>query len=489
MSVRRPPAARPASLLVLCLAQFMLILDVAVVNVALPSVQRDLGLTPAELPWVGTAYLLAFGGALILAGRAGDLYGRRRLFLVGLATFTLASVLCGLAQTGWQLLMARGLQGLGAAIVSPAALALLTAGFAEGEERNRALGIWGVVASGGAVAGQLLGGALTDLLDWRWIFLVNLPLGLLTLGVARRVLTESRPAVRPRLDLAGAAGLTAGLVLLTYGITRVQAAGLDRPGLAVVATAVVCLLAFVGVERLHPAPLVRLGIVRNRRLVAGNLIAALNAGAAGAAVFFATLYLQQVLGAPPLAAGAAFAPITLVIMLVSGRAARLVERFGVRALLLAGAALSAAGMLALSRVPVDGSYLADVLPGLLLVALGMGLAFVPSTIAATAGVGADDHGLASGLLNTSLQLGGAIGLAVLATLAAAAGAAAGHDPAVPAALVAGYRAGYLGAAALCALTLATALLIPRPGSPAPAADITAAGRPAGTPRVQEPTRG
>lgn len=456
---------RPLTLILtlLCATQFMLVLDVAVVNVALPSIQRDLAIRAGDLQWVSTAYTLTFGGLLVLAGRAGDLLGKRRVFVGGLALFTLASALCGAAQADWELFVSRGLQGVGAAAVSSAALALLIASFQEGAGRARAIGIFSAVASLGAAAGQLLGGVLTDLVDWRAIFLVNLPIGVAALVLAPRLVAAPPPAGRPRLDWAGAATLTAGLVVLILGLTGTEAGVIDARALVLAGVAVLLLALFAVIERRHPEPLVRFGLFRIRPVAVGNTAMALSAGAVTAALFFATLYLQLVLGYSPLAVAAAFVPITLVIALLSPRAGALAIRLGIRRLLLTGTALATTGALALAAIPEHGSYVVNVLPGLLLLGLGMAAFFAPAMVAATSGVAESDQGLASGAIGTSQQLGGAIGLAIASTVSTAVAEASrsGGD----AGLVAGYRAGLLVVAAL--LVLAAVASAFAPGAEAP----------------------
>ncbi|MGH3679488.1 MAG: MFS transporter, partial [Natronosporangium sp.] len=396
LPARTAPANRRLALAVLCGAQFMLIVDIVALNVALPSIQRGLSIQPGQIQLAGVAYTLTFGSLLIVAGRAGDLLGRRRIFRIGLAIFTIASVLTAAAQTGEQLFAGRALQGLGAAMVSSTALALVTSTFAEGEQRNRAIGIWGAIGSGGAVAGQLLGGLLTERFGWQSIFLINLPVGIVAIMLAGRLFTESRAGGRERLDLGGAALLTAGVATFSLTVARIAEQRVD-PGLLALGAATVLLLAgFALVQRRHPTPLVQFGLLRNRGVHTGNLVLALLAGATGAALFFTTLYLQGVLGYSPSAVGVAFAPVTVIVLVVSPYAGRLAGRVGVRTLLVTGTTLAVLGLLHLSLVGVDGSYLTEVLPGLTAVALGNGLAFAPTMIAATAGVDARDHGLASG---------------------------------------------------------------------------------------------
>ncbi len=459
------------TLLVLCAAQFMLVLDISVVNVALASVQRELGFTPANLQWVLTAYTLAFGGLLVVGGRAADLFGRRRLFVAGLVVFSGASLLCALAQDAVTFVLARGLQGAGGALVSPAALSLLTTTFTQGAARDRALGAWGAVAAGGGTAGLLLGGVLTDGPGWRWVFLINVPLGLLALAASPRFVPEGRGGVRRRLDLPGALLLTAGLVAVVYGLTQLEVRGpASAPVLAPLGAGALLLGAFAWVERRAPAPLVPARALRSRATVGADLVAALTSAVVVGMSFFVALYLRQVLGYSAIATGGAFLPITLVIMGVSTVVPRLVGRFGARAGLATGAVAFAVGMLLLSRLPVAGDYLTDLLPGLLLCGIGLGASFTAATVAATSALGPSEQGLASGLLNTAQQLGGAVGLAVLATVAAGRTGtlAAAGEPAA-AALTGGFRAGFAAAAGFAVLALVAALtVVPRRGAPVPA---------------------
>lgn len=427
-----------AAFAVLCAAQVMLIVDVVVLTVALPTIQAALGIPTDQLHLAGIAYTLTFGSLLIVAGRAGDLYGRRRVFRIGLLVFTIASALAALSQEGWHLFAARVLQGAGAAMVSPTALALVTSLF-QGDQRNRALGIWASAGSVGAVLGQVLGGVLTDLFGWQSIFLINLPIGIAGLALAGR-LPDDRTTDRPSLDVAGALLLAVGVAAFSIGL-------IGAP-LSLLIAAVV-LAAFWWHERRRPEPLVRFGLLRMQAVQAGNGVLAVLAGTTAAALFFATLYLQDVTGYSALQVGLAFAPITVVVLVVSPYAGRLAGRFGARPLMAVGTATTTAGLLLLAFVSPDGSYFTDVLPGLTLVALGNGLAFAPTMIAATA-VDAADSGLASGLLNTAQELGSATGLATLAAIAAVAA-----QPTV------GYRAGYLAAAALVLLATVLALRTPR----------------------------
>jgi len=454
-----PTAARTVSpwlvLVIACLAQFMVVLDATVVNIALPSVQRGLHFSIANLQWVVNGYSLIFGGFLLLGGRAADLLGRRRLFVTGVILFSAASLLNGLAQTSGMLIAGRGLQGLGGALVSPAALAIITTTFTDTEQRTRALGVWAAIAAGGSAVGLLLGGVLTDLASWRWVFFVNVPVGVLTVAMALAWVRESRlVGARSSFDLLGAVSVTAGLVVLVYAIVKAQAWGWGSArtlGLGAVAGAL--LAAFIAIERRSAAPLVRLGIFRVRALAIADTALLLVASGMFGMFFFASLYVQEILGYSPLRAGLAFLPVTIGIMAGAGAAQQLIRRLGVRNVGAAGISIAAAGMLYLTRLPVHGSYVGDLLVGLVPMSIGMGLAFVPITLLGTGGVSDDDAGLASGLFNTAQQVGGSLGLAVLATLAASrtAGVLRGSSPAaVMSAKVAGYHVAFLGAAIMLA---------------------------------------
>jgi EmrB/QacA subfamily drug resistance transporter len=437
----------------LCAAQFMLILDVVIINVAVPSIRRDLGLLDARVQLTATAYTIAFGSLLIISGRAGDLFGRRRMLLTGLSVFVAASLLAGAAQVDWHLFAARGLQGVGAAMVSANALAAITASLAEGPARNWALGLWAGVGSAGAIAGQLVGGAVTQFFGWRWIFFLNVPIGLAVVVVLALLVRDTPATARSRMDLPGALLLAGGLAGAILALTWLAEDGARGRSLAAAAAASALLAAFAFVERRQPAPVLRLGLLRLPGVRAANATLLLNAGALGATLFFLTLYLQVVLGHSALAVGAAFAPITLLILLLSPRAAKLTTRFGARRLMVVGLALLAGGALLLARLPADGDYWTDVLPGMVLLALGSGLAFAPTYIAASSGVAAEDQGAASGLINSAQEIGAAVGLAVLALVAT--------RVAGPGALVEGYRAGLVGAAVLFAASAAIAVTMPR----------------------------
>ena len=408
-------------LTLVCIGQFMVVLDISIVNVALPSIQRDLRFSSSELQWVVNAYTLTFAGFLLLGGRAADLFGRRRIFLVGLGVFTVASLFGGLAQSETWLIAARTLQGLGAAILAPATLTILTASFAEGPARARALGVWSAVASAGASAGALLGGILTDVLSWRWILFVNVPVGVVALIAARRYLPESRADMAHRhLDVAGAVTVTGGLVALVYAIVRTERYTWGSPEVLVpLAVAVVLLAAFVLIQqRFSRAPLVPLRIFRSRSVAGGNAVMFLMFCAMFGSWYFETLYMQRVLGFSPLQAGLAFLPQTLLIAAGAQVTARLVTRLGPRLLILIGTLVGASGLVWLAQITPDSSFVPDLLFPFILIGLGMGLTVTPVTVAGTAGVPRADSGLASGLLNTSRTVGASIGLAVLATLAA-----------------------------------------------------------------------
>ncbi|HTD80450.1 MAG TPA: MFS transporter, partial [Chloroflexota bacterium] len=411
--------------------------------------------SPANLQWIVNGYTLVFGGFLLLGGRAADLFGRKRLFLIGVGVFTLASMLNGLAQSSGMLIIGRGLQGLGGALVSPAALSIVTTTFSDGEQRTKALGVWSAIAAGGSAVGLLVGGALTDLASWRWVFFVNLPVGIITFALALRFVAESRVNLARRsLDLAGAFTVTSGLVILVYAIVKAQSFGWGSARtLGLGAVAVVLLAAFVAIEHRSKSPLMRLSIFRVRSLAVADTVLLLLASGMFGMFFFASLYIQQILGYSPLKAGLAFLPVTAVIMIGAGLAQQLIRRFGVRNVGAFGIALASVGLLVLTQLPVHGSYAGSVLPGLLPLGLGLGLAFVPITLLGTSGVREEDNGLASGLFNTAQQVGGSLGLAVLSTLAASQAARVLHGSGIAAiqtARVSGYHVAFLAAAIMLA---------------------------------------
>lgn len=419
-SVRGADTNKWLVLVIVCLAQFMVILDATVVNVALPSIQHGLHFSESNLQWVINAYTLMFGGFLLLGGRAGDLIGRKRLFLAGVVVFSLASLLNGLSQSSEMLIVGRGLQGLGGALVSPAALSVLTTTFSEGQERTRAMGVWSGIAAGGGAVGLLAGGILTSTLSWQWIFFVNVPIGVIAFIAAWKWVPESTGNLEHRtFDIAGAISVTAGLILLVFTIVKAQSYGwISGKSLGLFALSFALLATFVFIETRSRSPLVRLRIFSIRSVTAGNVVLLFVISGLFAMFFFASLYAQNILGYKPIEAGFAFLPVALGIGVGAGIAQQMIRRFGVRAVLTIGLVLSTIGMAVLTQLPVHGSYLGNLMTGLMPISIGMGFAFVPITLLATSGVGPEDAGLASGLFNTSQQIGGALGLAILSTLAA-----------------------------------------------------------------------
>ncbi len=406
-------------LVLVCIAQFMVILDATIVNVALPSVQRGLHFTPSGLQWIVNGYTLVFGGFLLLGGRASDLFGRQRLFVAGIAVFTLASLMNGLATSSGILIAGRVVQGFGAALVSPAALSIVTTTFAEGKERTQALGIWSAIAAGGGAVGLVLGGVLTETLSWRWVFFINLPIGIAAALLSLRFVPNSRAEDEPETaDVAGAVTVTAGLLVLVYAIVKAQAYGWGSgKTIGLFAAGVVLLAAFVAIERRSKAPLIKLGLLRLPSLAAGNLAMLFVASGLFSMFYFASLYLQEILHYSPIQGGLAFVPFTLGIVIGAGAAQQLIARFGIRAVMITGLVLGAIGLSLFTQVTTHGSYLGGVFPGVMVASIGMGLAFVPLTLLATTNIATEDAGLASGLFNTSQQVGGALGLAILSTLA------------------------------------------------------------------------
>jgi EmrB/QacA subfamily drug resistance transporter len=400
-------------------AQFMVILDVAIVNVALPSIKTDLHFSEANLQWVITAYAILFGGVLLLGGRLADLFGRRRLFVAGLGVFVLSSLLSGLAWSEASLIAFRALQGLGGALLAPAALSILMTTFAEGRERNIALGIWGAASGSGGAAGVLLGGVLTSYLNWTWIFFINVPVGLGVIALTPWLLRESTGLVQHRhFDLAGATSVTAGLMLLVYALTRATQDGWSSTStLTLLGASVVLIGAFIAIELRSRAPLLPLRLFRLRTLTAAN-VAGVAVAAVGFSMFFLlTLYMQQVLHYSPIQTGVAFVAITLTIVVVSNIAQGLVTRLGARRVLTVGLVTAAAALALFARLPQDGHYFWDIFPAMVLGGIGMSLSFISMTIAGLTGVERADAGVASGLINTSRQVGGAVGLAAVSTLA------------------------------------------------------------------------
>ncbi|MBI5310053.1 MAG: MFS transporter [Actinobacteria bacterium] len=456
-----PTAARNAShwlvLVVVCFAQFMVVLDATIVNVALPSIQEDLNLSPANLQWIVNAYTLVFGGFLLLGGRLADLVGRRLIFIVGTLVFATASAVNALASTGEMLIVARGFQGLGGALISPAALSIITVNFVEGPERTKALSIWGAIAAGGAAFGLLLGGLLTEQLSWQWNFIVNLPVGILVILAALRWVPESRHEGEHRhFDVAGATTVTSGLMVLVYAIVKAPEWGWgSATTLLWVGGALALLAAFIAIELRSPAPLVRLSFFKMRWITVANLTMFAVAGGMFSMFYFASLYVQQIMGFGPLKAGLAFLPVSLGIMFGAGMSQQSIGRIGVKPVSMIGMTLTTIGLIVMAvTTQTDGTY-PQMLMGLLPMALGMGMTFVPMTLVATAGVDEADAGLASGTFNTSQQVGGALGLAILASIATEYTAnfletaenvksTATHN----AALVEGFQAAFIGGAGL-----------------------------------------
>ena len=413
------PRAKNLALALLAMTQFVVVLDASIVNVALPSIGKALDFSQDNLAWVVNAYTLTFGGFLLLGGRLADLLGRRRMFMYGLVLFSLASLLGGFAQSDIWLVIARGAQGLGAAIVSPAALSIITNTFAEGAERNKALGVWGAVAGSGGAAGVLLGGVLTQYLGWEWVLFVNTPIGIAAALLAPRLLDESRDEVEHRsFDVVGAISVTAGLVLLVYALLDAPQKGWGSTQTIVLAiVAVVILAGFVLWERGRRAPLVPFSIFRLQTLRGANVVSLLVAMSLFSMFFFISLYMQQVLGYDALKAGLSYLPLAGTIIISAGVASALVTRIGFKITLIAGMTFVTGGLLWFAQVPPNGSYVSDLLGPMLLAAVGLGFAFVPVTIAAVTGIRPDQAGLASGLVNTSQQVGGALGLALLVAIA------------------------------------------------------------------------
>ena len=470
----RPDPRRWIALAVIVAAQFMVVLDVAIVNVALPSIKTDLHFTQESLQWVVTAYAILFGGALLLGGRMADLLGRRRLFMAGLVLFTASSLLDGLAWSEGSLIGFRALQGLGAALLSPAALSILTTTFREGRERNIALGIWGAASGSGGAAGVLLGGVLTSSFGWSWIFLVNLPVGALLLAVSPWLLRESRAELDHRhFDTAGAASITSGVMLLVYGMTRAAQHGwLTASTIALLGVSIALILAFVAIELRSSAPLLPLRIFRLRTLAAANATQLLVAGALFSQFFLLTLYMQEVLHYSALQTGVAYIALTLAIITVSTLAQALVTRVGIRPILPVGLTLAAAALVLYARLPVHGHYFWDLFPAFLLSGIGLALSFVPLVIGALTGVRQSDAGVASGLFTTSQQVGGAIGVAAATTIATTftnryVNVHAGATPLTGNALNHGFEIAFYALAGLMVLAavLAATLIESRPAAP------------------------
>jgi EmrB/QacA subfamily drug resistance transporter len=452
-------------LALLAIAQFVVVLDASIVNVALPSIGRGLHFSQDSLSWVVNAYVLTFGGFLLLGGRAADLLGRRRMFMVGLVIFAVASLLGGLAQSPGWLIAARAVQGFGAALLSPAALSIVTTTFTEGSERNTALGVWGAVAGSGGAAGVLLGGILTSGLGWQWVLFVNTPIGIAAALIAPRLIAESKAQAEHRkFDFAGAATVTGGLSLLVYALVDAHSAGWGSfQTIGLLALSVALLAAFSVIEQRSKAPLMPFRIFRLPTVTGANVTGLLIGASLFSMFFFISLYMQQVLGYSAIHAGVSYLPLAVSIIVTAGIASQLVTRMGFKPVLLAGMAFIAGGLLWFSQVHTHGSYLADILGPSLLAGIGLGLSFVPVTIAAVAGVRERDAGLASGLINTSQQVGGALGLAVLATIAdsrTSSLVSSGHGP-LKYALTQGFHSAFLTGAGFAVLGLALCMILIR----------------------------
>jgi EmrB/QacA subfamily drug resistance transporter len=451
------------ALALLASVQFMVVLDIAIVNVALPSIQTDLGFSQENLQWVISAYALFFGGFLLLGGRTADILGRRRLFIVGLLVFSAASLLSGLAWSDESLIVARAAQGLGAAMITPAALAILMTTFQEGSERNTALGVWGAVGAFGAVAGVLLGGVFTDLLSWEWIFYINVPVGLAAVAITPALLAESRDTQVRSFDAPGAVLVTSGMVTLVFGITQANQYGwssLETIGLF--SLAAVLLAAFAIWEARVKEPLMPFSIFRIRTVAAANISGLILGTVTFSMFLMLTLYMQQVLGYSPLKTGVAYLAVAGTAIIWSTIAAQLVTRVGVKPVIVAGMAFLTAGLVYFTQVSVNGSYLGDLLPGFLLIAVGLGFSFVPISIAALAGVRANEAGLASGLFNTSQQIGGALGIAALSAIATSTtedGVASGTP--VPVALTDGFETAFVWGGIIAAVGILVGLFLVR----------------------------
>jgi EmrB/QacA subfamily drug resistance transporter len=450
------------ALLVLAGAQFMVVLDATIVNVALPSIQKALNFTStAQLQWIVTAYTLLFGGFLLLGGRLADLYGRRKVFLAGIGLFMTASLLAGLAQNPSQIIAFRGAQGLGAALLSPAALSLVLSIFKEGKERNKALGVWSGVAAGGGAIGMLLGGILTQYVDWRWVFFINVPVGIVLTFLALRAVPRSLPGKRSNLDFPGAILVTSGLMLLVYGLVKATDYGwLSKETFGFVGVAIALLVGFVVNELLAPHPLMPLRIFKNRNVAAGNLMQLPITAGMFSAFFYLTIYMQQMLQYSPVKTGLLNLPFTFFIGVTAGIISKKISQISPKTILIIAPLITAAGLFYFSRIPVDGNYLHDLFPGTVLMATGMGATFVALTLAATSGIDQKESGLVSGLLNTSQQIGGAIGLAVLTTISTAKTksvmeAAGGNPAALNDALIQGFHSAFIIAAWL---TLAASVI-------------------------------
>ncbi len=451
------------ALALLCMAQFVVVLDASIVNVALPTIGESLAFSQENLSWVVNAYVLTFGGFLLLGGRLADLLGRRRIFIGGLILFAIASLVGGFAESEATLIAARAVQGLGAALLSPAALSIVTTTFSDGAERNKALGVWGAVAGSGGAAGVLLGGILTEYVGWEWVLWVNVPIGIGAALVAPRLILESRSESETRhFDLWGALSVTAGLSVLVYALVEAPDAGWGSgQTIGLLALTLALIGAFVAIELRSASPLMPFSIFRNRTLTGANVVGILTGASLFSMFFFISLYMQNVLGFSAIEAGLAYLPLAVSIIISAGIASQIVTRIGFKPILAAGMALIAGGLLWFGQISADGSFLGDVLGPSLLAAVGLGFAFVPQTIAAMSNVADREAGLASGLINTSQQVGGALGLAILSSVAfSTIGDLAATGDTGPGALTEGYADAFMVGAGIAALgVIATLVLI------------------------------
>jgi EmrB/QacA subfamily drug resistance transporter len=447
------------ALILLCVAQFVVVLDASIVNVALPTIKDALNFSEDSLPWVVNAYVLTFGGFLLLGGRLADLLGRRRLFMAGLVLFALASLAGGLAANSGQLIAARAVQGLGAAILSPAALSIVAVTFKDGAERNKALGVWGAVAGSGGAAGVLLGGVLTEYIGWEWVLWVNVPIGILAAAIAPSLIAETRADTETRhFDVAGATTITLGLSAFVFALLDAESAGWGSlQTIGTIVAALLLLSTFVAVELRSRAPLVPFSIFRVRTITGANVVGILVGASLFSMFYFISLYMQQVLGYSAIKAGISYLPLAVTIILAAGIASGLVTKVGFKPILAIGMACIALGLLWFTQIDVNGTFLNDILGPSLLAALGLGFAFVPVTIAAVSGIADREQGLASGLINTSQQVGGALGLAILAAVA---NSVIGSTE-TPESLVEGFQAAFAVGAGFAIVGLIATLVLVR----------------------------
>jgi len=469
------------ALAILATAQFMVVLDATIVNVALPAIRTALDFnTDADLQWIITAYALTFGGFLLLGGRLADLFGRRKLFIIGTAVFAIASLLGGLAQTPEQIIIFRGLQGLGGALLSPAALSLVLTIFKEGPERNKALGVWSMVAAGGGAIGLVLGGVLTQYVDWRWVFFINIPIAALVIGLGLKYVPASLPRERESVDILGAVTITGSLISLVYALAKAAELGWTSASTLIgVAASIVLMATFIVNEMRFKHPLIRLGIFRKRNVTGASIVMLLMPAAMFGLFFYLSIYLQQILSYTPTQTGIANLPFTLTIMVVAGVLSAKAAKLNPKLILVVGPLIAAAGLLFFARLPVHADYVTDILPGIILLATGMATVFVTATMAATNGISNAESGLVSGLLNTGQQIGGAIGLAVLTVISTTATKdrltefatfAAPTQEKINEALVFGFHRGFVAAAGFAAAASLVALLVFKDHKPS-AADL------------------